>query len=119
MSFDPEGWATYEHKGKRVGRISKDGKRYATTRVRHIHYVRRYDGYGLQRSILRDLVARGVEWVELCEVSQDAKGRSGARRIRLSPSWWLSAGFTDVLHEGDGAQVFLSMRQIEKAAIDA
>lgn len=107
------GWVAYQHRGKRVGRIKNDGTTYSTTRCPEVHLSRRHQGYGIQRSLLKELLAAKVERIEVLEFQRGAP----TRRFLVAPEWWWRVGTHDVLRAEDGAQVFLSLRQLERVGL--
>jgi hypothetical protein len=101
------------HRGKPVGRITKDGTGFETVRA-PVHFVRRYGGYGIQRRLLRDLIAFGVKRIRVIEVHSGVTGV-----FVVSPEWWLNAGMAACLKHEDGIQVFVSRNQLVRASSDA
>lgn len=96
-------------KPRRLGSINETLKAYRTARVEAVHLVRKFDAYGLQKSILEDLVKRGVQTVILDELRKNG----GWYRYEHSIDLWLK-GREARLTEKDGVQVFVSLRRLGK-----
>lgn len=97
------------HHGKRVGHVK--GSTYYTHRRPDDHFCIRHQGYGLQQEVLRHLLTEGIATVVLTLESP-----GGLKAYRTPTLLWKFAGTVDDL--GDGLQVFLSTRQLERAHAD-
>lgn len=111
VGLEPGAWVPYTHASKAVGKLSKDGATYLTYRSRGPHFVRKYQGYGVQRALLKHLIASGVTHINLVEHTSN---QAPPRLFKVEAEWWWRVGTHDVLRAQDGAQVFVSVRQLEK-----
>lgn len=82
-------------RGKRIGRI--DGDTYTSHR-RPEHFVRRFNGWGVQLQIWNDLKASGIQ-----NIVMDL----GTTRLFSRMTDWERFGHVATLNPDDGEQIFL------------
>lgn len=86
-----------------AGLWDEEAKSYRIMRRFSIHYARRFCGYGIQASIMRELERRGC-----VDIILDEERASGSVwRMRIPFERW-AKGPRAVLRAQDGEQVFLS-----------
>lgn len=67
------------------------------------NFCRKYDGWGIQASVVEMLRAEGCETVVI-----DLEGQH--RTVQAPLSFFFTAGYRDTLNEYDGAHIFLAAR---------
>lgn len=103
-----------EHNGKRIGNLSQDGQTYMTRRTRDFHLARRHNGYGIQSTTLKTLLAAKVQRIRVIETVHE-KGVGPFRvEYESTPELWTRHGVLDILRADDGAQRFLSLKQLRE-----
>lgn len=97
-------------KCKAVGHVK--GATYYSHRDEATHLCIRHAGYGVQQTLLKALVEQGITTIVLT-VKPEA---GGLRAYRTPIMLWKWAGTVDDL--GEGVQVFVSTRQLQRATDD-